>query len=60
VSFILLTRNPRSKKLIAIVDDDGETVAEFKSESEALDAAGNTMACKAWGYDVIEVPTPTD
>lgn len=60
MSYIILTRNPRSKKLIPVVNDDGQTVAEFKSEAEALDAASDTTVCRAWGYDVIEVPTPTD
>lgn len=60
MSFVILTRNPRSRQLIAITGSDDDGLAEFKTEQEAADAAAKTTVCRAWGYDVIEVPTPTD
>jgi hypothetical protein len=60
MSFILVTRNPRNKKLVIVTDGDDNVPAEFKSEIEASDAASETTICKAWGYDVIEIPTATD
>lgn len=60
MSFVILTRNPRTGQLIAIARSDDDEIAEFKTEREAVDAAAETTLCRAWGYDVIEVPTPTD
>lgn len=57
-SYILLVRNPQTKKLIPITTDDGETIAEFDSEHSAFDAADNTTVCKVWGYEVVEVDAP--
>jgi hypothetical protein len=56
-NYIIATRNPRTKRLVLVVDDD-ENVAEFESEQEAIDAADNTTICKAWGYELIEVAAP--
>lgn len=53
-SWIILTRNPATKRLIAVVDDD-ERIAEFHTEEAAMDAADNTTVCKAWGYELMEV-----
>jgi len=58
MSFVILTRNPRTGQLIAITGED--EIAEFKTEGEAVEAAAHTTICKTWGYDVIEVPTSTD
>jgi hypothetical protein len=60
MSYIIVTRNPRVKKLVIVTDGDDNVPAEFATEREALDAAGNTTICKAWGYDIIEIPTATD
>jgi hypothetical protein len=54
MSYIIVARNPRTGKLAVITD--GEDVAEFGTEDEAIDAAGNTMICKAWPYHFVEVP----
>lgn len=54
-NYIIATRNPRTQKLVLVTNDDGETVAEFESESEAKNAADKTTICKAWGYEVVEV-----
>lgn len=61
MGYVIVSRNPTNKRLIAIVDsgdpDRGdEQIAEFKTEQEALDAAENTTICKAWGYQVVEIP----
>lgn len=59
MGFVILTRNPTSRKLIAIIDSDDEyAVAEFKTESDAIKAAHNTTVCKAWGYKILEVERP--
>lgn len=58
MGYIIVTRNPRNNQVVAIVDgknDLDENVAEFKTEAEADAAANNTTACKAWGYQIIEV-----
>lgn len=60
MSYIIVTRNPRVKKLVIVTDGDDNVPAEFKTEREAAEAASNTTICKAWGYDILEVPTATD
>ena len=60
MSYIIVSRNPRAKKLVIVTDGDDNVPAEFKTEGEAIEAAHNTTICKAWGYDVIEIPTATD
>lgn len=61
MSFIIVTRNPRNKKLVVITDgDELDDFAEFGSESDASAVASAIPVCVAWGYDVIEIPTSTD
>jgi hypothetical protein len=59
MSYVILVRNPKNKKLFAVTDgeDTGsfEYCAEFGTEQEATDAAHDTTICKAWGYEVVEV-----
>lgn len=55
MGYILLTRNPKNDRLIAIADDDHGNLAEFGTEIEASDAAHSTTVCKAWGYQIVEV-----
>lgn len=57
-NYILATRNPFTKRLVLVTEDDGENVAEFESEQEAMDAADNTTICKAWGYELVEIAAP--
>lgn len=57
-NFVVLTRNPRSNKLLFLMDRD-ENVLEFDDEESARDVADQSGICKAWGYDVIKVAAPT-
>lgn len=60
MSFIIVTRNPRTKNLVIVTDGEDNVPAECATEAEAIESAHNTTICKAWGYDIIEVPTATD
>jgi hypothetical protein len=53
VSYIILCRT--NGPLLAITNPDGYGVAEFDTEEAAETAAGNTMACQAFAYEIIEV-----
>ena len=55
MTYILITRNPRSKKLIPILGEDNETIAEFETESEANAVAMAVPVCEAWGYQALEI-----
>ena len=55
MTYIILTRDPRTKKLLAIDNPDQETVAEFPSEEMARDAAGTVPICRAWGFRIIDL-----
>ena len=55
MSYILVSRNPRTHKLIVITGDDDDTVAEFATESDAAAVAMAVPICEAWGYEAIEV-----
>lgn len=55
MGFVILTRNPSNRKLIAIVDGDEDNVAEFETEEAAIEAAHETTVCKAWGYQVLAI-----
>jgi hypothetical protein len=55
VSYILIVRNPRSKKLVPVLAEDNETIAEFATESDAAAVAMAVPICEAWGYQTVEV-----
>lgn len=56
MGYILLVRNPRSGKLLAVYEDnEHDNIAEFSSSKEALEAAEKTTACKAWTYGIFQV-----
>lgn len=57
-NYVIVTRNPLTKRLVLVMEDDGDNVAEFESEQDAMDAADNTTICKAWGYELVEVAAP--
>ncbi len=56
MTYILVTRNPRSKKLVPILGEDNETIAEFETESDAAAVAMAVPICEAWGYHTLELP----
>lgn len=58
MGYVIVTRNPRTKQAIAIVEGENgydEHMAEFETEELAEQAAANTTACKAWGFQIIEI-----
>ena len=55
MGYIIVTRNPRSKKLVIITGEDAETVAEFETESDANAVAMTVPICEAWGHQTVEV-----
>lgn len=59
MSYIIVTRNPSNKHLIAVVvGDESDKLAEYKTASEAMETADNMAICQAWGYEIIEVNQP--
>lgn len=54
MSYIIVIRNPRTKKLLAIEDAD-DNVEEFSTEMEAKRVADGAQICQAWGYEIVEV-----
>lgn len=55
MTYILVSRNPRTGKLVIVTDGEDNVPAEFQDFEDAVDAAGDTTICKAWGYDVVEI-----
>ena len=61
MTYIILTRNPRTKALVAIVEEhpaDMNTLTELTTEGEANKVAQLIPICRAWGYQVVEVEGP--
>jgi anti-anti-sigma regulatory factor len=55
MGYIIVSRNPRTQRLIVITGEDEDQVAEFGTESEASAVAMAVPVCEAWGYEVVEV-----
>lgn len=55
MGYIIVSRNPRTKRLIVVTGEDAETVAEFETESEANAVAMAVPVCEAWGFEAVEV-----
>lgn len=55
MSFIIVTRNPKTKRLVVIADGDDERPAEFDSYESAIRAAIDTPVCQAWSYQIIAI-----
>lgn len=58
MSFIVVTRNPHSKRLVIIRagdDDDDNLPAEYKSHLDAEEMARDQVLCRAWGYEIVEI-----
>lgn len=56
MSYILVTRNPTTKRLVVVTGEDDYSVAEFDTEGEARAVAMAVPVCEAWGYEALEVP----
>jgi len=54
VTYIVVSRNPNSKRLVIISDDD-DTILEFNSEDEAYAAAKKVACCRAWGAECVPI-----
>jgi hypothetical protein len=57
MSCIILVRNPHTRKLLVITEDDGETPVEFDTSGEAYKAAKHIPICQAWDFDTVDVPS---
>lgn len=55
MGFILVTRNPSTKSLVVITEENSEAPAEFETESDANAVAMAVPVCEAWGFQAIEV-----
>lgn len=53
--YFIVATNPANGKVVAVNDDDGN-IAVFQTFAEADEAAGNTTICKAWPFDIYDVP----
>lgn len=60
MSYVILVRNPRNDRIIAITDgsieSDDPPIAVYETEEEAEEAAAHTTACQAWPYSIVEAP----
>lgn len=56
MSYIVVFRNPSNSCVLVLEDDAFEDAAlEFSSEARARECADNVPACRAWGYQVVEI-----
>ena len=58
MSYIILSRNPTNKRLLAIqeFDNTGPTaISEYPTEEAAHRDAEHIGMCRAWGYQIIKV-----
>ena len=60
VSYIIVTRNPTSQRLMVIQEGaqfpdgtDDTVIAEFATEDEAYDRAETLPICRAWGAEIV-------
>lgn len=52
MNYIVIMRNPKTRKPLAITDDEGE-IADYETEAAANEAAARVRL--AWGYEVVEI-----
>lgn len=58
MSYIVVTRNPHTKRLVVITETDhrdNDLISEFPDDDAARAMAEKQVVCRAWGYDVLEV-----
>jgi hypothetical protein len=53
MTYILVLRNPNSRGIVIIQDDD--EITQFKTREQAEQCAANQPLCQAWGYQVVGV-----
>jgi hypothetical protein len=53
MSYIIVCRNPTSRKLLIISNDDSNDPAEFETVEEAYEAANGMAVCRAWGVEIV-------
>jgi len=56
ISYLIVCRNPKSKKLVII--SDGDDPHEYESEDAAYSAAQDIAICRAWGAEIVPVERP--
>lgn len=54
MNFIILTRNPNGRGVLAIMGED-DSIMQFETREAAEKAASNQVLCKAWGYQIVEL-----
>lgn len=54
--YIIIARNPSNDKIVAVTDEDSESIAVFDTYDRACDAAQNVTVCQAWPFAVVETP----
>lgn len=60
MGWIVVTRNPRSQKLVILTfGDELDDFAEFSTEGDANAIATTSPLCAAWGYEAVEITLPT-
>lgn len=57
-TWIIVTRNPHNNRLLIIGESGEDSPQEFSSEGDANQAAETVTACRAWGYEALEVNLP--
>jgi len=55
MTFIVVSRNPRTKKLVVLKEGEEDHPLEFHTREGAETFADRFQIFRAWGYEVIEV-----
>ena len=59
MSYIIVTRNPRSKQLVVIlngnIDDNDAIPEEFETMVDAEKTASDIPMCRAWGFEILRI-----
>jgi len=54
MNYIIVTRNPNGKGVLAIMGED-DSVMQFETREAAEETASNQVLCRAWGYQIVEL-----
>jgi hypothetical protein len=52
---VILYRNSRNNRVGYVSDEDGESIAVFESEAEAMETAHQVPICQAYPYQIVEL-----